>query len=281
MKILSVKTMCLGVMGMVFSVFNVQADTIHLISREEGSGTRGAFVEIFGIHKEIKGKKIDNISPKAEITNSTAVMLNSVAQDENAIGYVSLGSLSNSVKALKIEGVEASVENVKEKKYFVSRPFNVVIKKENPLTVDFLSFVTSKEAEAIVVKAGYISLSENRYAAQKPEGKLVIAGSSSVTPLMEKLKEAYVILNPKAKIEIQQSDSTTGVAATLQDIADIGMVSREVRPSELEKGLKPFVIAIDGLALIVHPNNKIESLNRAQVKEIFEGNLKKWSAIQP
>ncbi len=280
MKILSVKQCCLGLSVMIFSAF-AQAESIHLISREEGSGTRGAFVEIFSIQKEIRGKKVDNLSLKAEITNSTAVMLTSVAKDENAIGYVSLGSLSNTVKALKIEGVEASVENVKSKIYPIARPFNVVMKKENPLTVDFLNFVISTEAEPIVVKAGYIALSQNAFTTQTPEGKLVIAGSSSITPLMEKLKEAYLLKNPKAKIEIQQSDSTTGVNATLQDIADLGMVSREVRPSELEKGLKVKVIAMDGLALIVHPKNKTDSLSKKEVKAIFEGSLKDWGEIQP
>lgn len=275
--LLSLGLVALAVFALATSA---KADTIHPISREDGSGTRGAFVEIFGIQKEIKGKKLDNISPRAEITNSTAVMLTSVSKDENAIGFVSLGSLSSSVKALKIEGVEASVENVKAKKYPIFRPFNVVVLKENALIADFLGFATSKEAENIVIKAGYIPISTANFKSQKPSGKLVIAGSSSVTPLMEKLKEAYLALNTNAKIEIQQSDSTTGVNATAQGIADIGMVSREVRQSELDKGLKASVIAIDGLAVIVHPKNSVESLNKAQVKGIFEGSIKKWGSLR-
>lgn len=275
--LLSLGLVALAVFALATSA---KADTIHPISREDGSGTRGAFVEIFGIQKEIKGKKLDNISPRAEITNSTAVMLTSVSKDENAIGFVSLGSLSSSVKALKIEGVEASVENVKAKKYPIFRPFNVVVLKENALIADFLGFATSKEAENIVIKAGYIPISTANFKSQKPSGKLVIAGSSSVTPLMEKLKEAYLALNTNAKIEIQQSDSTTGVNATAQGIADIGMVSREMRQSELDKGLKASVIAIDGLAVIVHPKNSVESLNKAQVKGIFEGSIKKWGSLR-
>lgn len=259
---------------------SAKADTIHPISREDGSGTRGAFVEIFGIQKEVKGKKIDNISPRAEITNSTAVMLSTVANDKNAIGFVSLGSLANSVKALKIEGVEPSVANVKAKKYPIFRPFNVVTKSQNALISDFLAFITSKEAENIITKAAYIPLGVANFSSKKPSGKLVIAGSSSITPLMEKLKDAYLMLNSNAKIEIQQSDSTTGINATAQGIADIGMVSREVRQSELDKGLQAQVIAIDGLALIVHPQNSTNSLNKTQVKGIFEGSIKKWSELR-
>lgn len=275
--LLSLGLVALAVFALATSA---KADTIHPISREDGSGTRGAFVEIFGIQKEVKGKKLDNISPRAEITNSTAVMLTSVSKDENAIGFVSLGSLSSSVKALKIEGIEANVANVKAKKYPIFRPFNVVVLKENALIADFLGFATSKEAENIVIKAGYIPLGTANFKSQKPSGKLVIAGSSSITPLMEKLKEAYLALNANAKIEIQQSDSTTGVNATAQGIADIGMVSREVRQSELDKGLKASVIAIDGLAVIVHPKNSVESLDKTQVKGIFEGSVKSWRELR-
>lgn len=267
--------------GLGMGVSSVSADdNIHPISREDGSGTRGAFVELFEVFNKVKDKKVDAISKKAEITNSTAVMLTTVSKDENAIGYVSLGSLNKSVKAVKINGVEANAANVKSKKYPVSRPFNVVTLKSNALADDFLSFATSKEAQDIVTKAGYIPTDAKSFKPKNPEGKIVIAGSSSVTPLMEKLKEAYLKQNKKAKIEIQQSDSTTGVNATVEGIADIGMVSRELKESELSKGLKAQVLAIDGLAVIVNPKNGIDSLKPEQVKAIFEGKTTKWSEVK-
>ncbi len=263
------------------SVGSVRADdNIHPISREDGSGTRGAFVELFEVFNKVKDKKVDAISKKAEITNSTAVMLTTVSKDESAIGYVSLGSLNKSVKAVKINGVEANAANVKSKKYPVSRPFNVVTLKSNALADDFLSFATSKEAQDIVTKAGYIPTDAKSFKPKNPEGKIVIAGSSSVTPLMEKLKEAYLKQNKKAKIEIQQSDSTTGVNATVEGIADIGMVSRELKESELSKGLNAKVLAIDGLAVIVNPKNALSSLKPEQVKAIFEGKTTKWSEVK-
>ena len=256
--------------GLGMGVSSVSADdNIHPISREDGSGTRGAFVELFEVFNKVKDKKVDAISKKAEITNSTAVMLTTVSKDENAIGYVSLGSLNKSVKAVQINGVEANAANVKSKKYPVSRPFNVVTLKDNALADDFLGFATSKEAQDIVTKAGYIPTDAKSFKPKNPEGKIVIAGSSSVTPLMEKLKEAYLKQNKKAKIEIQQSDSTTGVNATVEGIADIGMVSRELKESELSKGLKAKVLAIDGLAVIVNPKNALSSLKPEQVKAIF------------
>lgn len=267
--------------GLGMGVSSVSADdNIHPISREDGSGTRGAFVELFEVFNKVKDKKVDAISKKAEITNSTAVMLTTVSKDENAIGYVSLGSLNKSVKAVQINGVEANAANVKSKKYPVSRPFNVITLKDNALADDFLGFATSKEAQDIVTKAGYIPTDAKSFKLKNPEGKLVVAGSSSVTPLMEKLKEAYLKQNKKAKIEIQQSDSTTGVNATVQGIADIGMVSRELKESELSKGLKAKVLAIDGLAVIVNPKNALSSLKPEQVKAIFEGKITKWSEVK-
>lgn len=278
-KILALGFVALAGLGM--GVSSVSADdNIHPISREDGSGTRGAFVELFEVFNKVKDKKVDAISKKAEITNSTAVMLTTVSKDENAIGYVSLGSLNKSVKAVQINGVEANAANVKSKKYPVSRPFNVVTLKDNALADDFLGFATSKEAQDIVTKAGYIPTDAKSFKPKNPEGKIVIAGSSSVTPLMEKLKEAYLKQNKKAKIEIQQSDSTTGVNATVEGIADIGMVSRELKESELSKGLKAKVLAIDGLAVIVNPKNALSSLKPEQVKAIFEGKTTKWSEVK-
>lgn len=259
-----------------FSAGVAFAANINPISREDGSGTRGAFVEIFGL----LDKKVDTTTAKAEITNSTAVMLMSVANNKNAIGYVSLGSLSSNVKALQIDGVAPSVANIQNKTYTISRPFNVVTKSSNPLSDDFLNFATSKQAADIITKAGYIPLAKADYTPKNPSGKITIAGSSSVTPLMEKLKEAYVAQNKGATIEVQQSDSTTGVNSTAEGIANIGMVSRELKPSELSKGLKAQVLAIDGLAVIINPSNPVNNLTKAQVKDIFQGKVTQWEAIK-
>ena len=255
------------------------AESIYPISREMGSGTRGAFVDIFDVKQET-GKKIDATSKKAEVTNSTGVMITTVANSKNAIGYISLGALNDEVKALKIDGVAPSVANINSKKYTIFRPFNVVTKTKTPLAEDFLSYASSQNALAIIEKAGYIAVSKNAFSSKKPKGKLVIAGSSSVTPLMEKLKEAYEKINPNANLEILQSDSTTGVTSTIEGIADIGMVSREVKQSELKKGLKAQVLALDGLAVIVHKSNKLDDISKESVKKIFMGEVTNWDEVR-
>lgn len=255
------------------------AESIYPISREMGSGTRGAFVYIFDVKQEA-GKKNDATSKKAEVTNSTGVMITTVANSKNAIGYISLGALNDEVKALKIDGVAPSVANINNKSYTIFRPFNVVTKTKTPLAEDFLNYASSQNALAIIEKAGYIAVSKNAFSSNKPKGKLVIAGSSSVTPLMEKLKEAYEKINPNANLEILQSDSTTGVTSTSEGIADIGMVSREVKQSELKKGLKAQVLALDGLAVIVHKSNKLDSISKENVKKIFMGELSEWDKVK-
>ena len=211
---------------------NFGKKSVVLISREEGSGTRGAFVELFGIEmKNAEGKKVDFTSEEADITNSTEVMLTSVAGNKYAIGYVSLGSLNKTVKALKIEGVSPSVSSIKNGTYKISRPFNIVTKQtglsEN--ASDFIRFILSSDGQAIVEANGYISATQNpAYIATGKKGKITVAGSSSVTPVMEKLAEAYEKLNPEIKIEVQMSDSTTGVNSALNGVCEIGMASREV-----------------------------------------------------
>lgn len=252
----------------------VGAEAIYPISREMGSGTRSAFVEIFHVHKGLNGKKIDATTKKAEVTNSTGVMMTTIANSPNAIGYISLGSLNDTIKAIKIDGVAPSVENINNKSYKISRPFNVVIKTKNPLIEDFLAY--SINAKSVIEKAGYIASKSAKFTSQKPSGKLIIAGSSSVTPLMEKLVESYKKINPNADIQIQQSDSTTGVNSVIEGIADIGMVSREVKPSELEKGIISQVLAIDGLAVIVNKSNTIENLSKEQVRQIYTGEITTW-----
>lgn len=256
------------------------AENIYPISREMGSGTRGAFVDIFDVKKQIGNKKIDATSKKAEVTNSTGVMITTVANSKNAIGYISLGSLNDTVKAVKIDGVAPSVENVNNKSYTVFRPFNLAVSSNNELVNDFLAYIGSNLSKNIIQKAGYIAIYDNEFSSVKPSGKIVVAGSSSITPLMEKLKEGYKLVNPNATIEIQQSDSTTGINSAIEKIADIAMVSREFKDNELKSGLKTQILALDGLAVIVNKENSINSLSKESVKKIFTGEITDWNRVK-
>lgn len=256
--------------------------SISVVSREDGSGTRGAFVELFGIEQEdASGAKVDMTTTSAEITNSTAVMMTTIAGNPQAIGYISLGSLNDTVKALKIDGAEATADNIKSGTYKVARPFNIATKDDvSAVAQDFITFIMSDAGQAVVEENGYISQGNNgAYTASGQSGKIVIAGSSSITPVMEKLKEAYVALNPDVTIEIQQNDSTTGMTSVAEGGCDIGMASRELKDSELEKGLTPTVIAMDGIAVIVNNENTISDMTSENVKAIFTGEITDWSAI--
>lgn len=256
--------------------------TITVMSREDGSGTRGAFVELFGVEqKDENGEKVDHTSDEAIITNSTSVMMTSVAGDTYGIGYISLGSLNDTVKALKIDGVEATVENIKSGSYKISRPFNIATKdKVSEVTQDFIDYIMSADGQAVIEENGYISASDAAaYSGSKPSGKIKIAGSSSVTPVMEKLKEAYLKVNTNAEIEIQQNDSTTGMTSAIEGICDIGMASRELKDTETAKGIKGTTIALDGIAVIVNKDNKAEDLTSEQVMKIYTGEITKWSDV--
>lgn len=263
---------------------NFGKKSVVLISREEGSGTRGAFVELFGIEmKNAEGKKVDFTSEEADITNSTEVMLTSVAGNKYAIGYVSLGSLNKTVKALKIEGVSPSVSSIKNGTYKISRPFNIVTKQtglsEN--ASDFIRFILSSDGQAIVEANGYISATQNpAYIATGKKGKITVAGSSSVTPVMEKLAEAYEKLNPEIKIEVQMSDSTMGVNSALNGVCEIGMASRELKDSEKAKGALQTKIAIDGIAVIINKENPTESASIQSVKDLYIGTISKWGNVK-
>ena len=255
---------------------------ITVISREDGSGTRGAFVELFGIEqKNANGEKVDYTVSTADITQSTGVMITSVSQNAHAIGYISLGSLNDSVKALKIDGAKATVENIKNGSYKISRPFNIATKENvSEVAKDFVDFILSEDGQKIVEQNGYISaLDASAYNGTRPSGKITIAGSSSVTPVMEKLREAYLAINTNATIEINQSDSTTGVNSVINDICDIGMASRELKDSELSSGITPTVIALDGIAVIVNNKNTVDNLTVEQVRKIYMGDVTKWSDV--
>ena len=254
---------------------------ISVMSREDGSGTRGAFIELFGIEKkDSNGKKVDYTTDEAAITNSTAVMLTSVAGDRYAIGYVSLGSLNNSVKAVKIDGTVPSIANINNGTYKISRPFNIAIKKGlSGVTQDFVNFILSSEGQNVIAANKYIQIPSKAYNSSKASGKVVVAGSSSVSPVMEKLIEAYKKVNPNAKIELQTSDSTTGVTNAINGTCDIGMASRSLKDTEKAKGVQEITIAIDGIAVIVNKENPTNNLTKTQVEQIFTGNTTKWNEV--
>ena len=258
--------------------------TISVLSREEGSGTRGAFVELFGVEEEnADGEKVDNTTVDAQVTNSTAVMMTTVAGDPQAIGYISLGSLDDSVKALKVDGADATAENVKNGTYKVSRPFNIVTNDDlSDVAQDFIDYILSSDGQAIVEKENYIAVDDaaEAYAGSSPERNVVVAGSSSVTPVMEKLKEGYEAVNPNASIEIQQSDSTTGVEQAISVVCDIGMASRELKDSETSEGITGTQIAIDGIAVIVNNENSMTDITSDQVKQIYTGEVTNWEDLQ-
>lgn len=255
---------------------------ITVVSREEGSGTRGAFVELFGVEqKDADGNKVDKTTAEAIMTNSTSVMMTTVSGDMYGIGYISLGSMNDTVKAVKIDGVEPTVENIKNNTYKIARPFNIATKKNiSDVAQDFIDFIMSADGQKVIEDAGYISVSDAAaYAGSKPSGKVVVAGSSSVTPVMEKLKEAYLKVNTNANIEIQESDSTTGMTSTIEGICDIGMASRELKDSETSEGITGQVIAMDGIAVIVNKESKVDELTTDDVMGIYTGEKTKWSDV--
>ena len=257
------------------------SNDITIVSREDGSGTRGAFIELFGIEEKKDGEKVDMTTDDAQITNSTSVMLTTVAGDDYAIGYVSLGSLNDAVKALKIDGEEATEQNIKDGKYKICRPFNIATKKgaDNEVAKDFIAYIMSKEGQQVISDNGYIGDdSAEAYAGSKPSGKAVVGGSSSVSPVMEKLIEAYKKVNTGAEIELQTTDSTTGMTSAIDGSYDIGMASRELQDEEKDK-LDSRVIATDGIAVIVNKNNTTDELSSDQVKTIYTGDATTWDEV--
>ena len=262
--------------------FDTEED-ISVYSREDGSGTRGAFIELFGVEeKDANGEKIDNTTEDATITNNTSVMMTGVAGDDYAIGYVSLGSLNDTVKALKIDGVEPTVENIKSDSYKVYRPFNIATKGEvSEAAQDFIDYILSAEGQQIVSDEGYITVDDAApaFAGGQASGSVTVAGSSSVSPVMEKLAEAYMKLNGNVKIEIQTSDSTTGMTSAMDGVCDIGMASRELKDTETAE-LTATVIAQDGIAVVVNNNNPIDNLTKDQVKSIYVGETTSWSEVE-
>ena len=269
-----------------FAGTNGDASSLGVISvqvREDGSGTRGAFIELFGVEeKDANGDKVDYTTDEAIIANSTEIVMTTVAGDDYAIGYSSLGSLNDTVKAVKIDGAEPTADNINNGSYTISRPFNIATKGDvSDVAQDFINYIMSADGQQIIEDNGYIKASDaGAFESNGASGKIVVAGSSSVTPVMEKLQEAYQKVNSGAEIEIQESDSTTGMTAAMDGTCDIGMASRELKDTEIDGGLTATVIAKDGIAIIVNKNNPTEDLTKDQVNSIFRGEVTTWDEVK-
>lgn len=250
---------------------------IHVVSREDGSGTRGAFVELTGVEDD----NGDNTTVDAEIANRTDAVLTTVAGNEAAIGYISLGSLNNTVKAVKVDGVEATVDNVKNGTYTLARPFNIATKGEpTGVAADFINFIMSADGQAIVTEEGYITINDNAeaFTSDGSSGQIAVGGSSSVSPVMEKLIEAYKAVNPNAQIDLQTSDSTSGMTGAMDGTFAIGMASRELKDEEAAE-LTSQAIAMDGIAVIVNTANTVEDLTMDQIRGIYVGEITDWADV--
>ncbi len=256
---------------------------IAVVSREGGSGTRGAFIELMGIEeKDAEGNKNDRTTDEALIANSTNVVMTQVAGNEGGIGYISLGSLDNTVKAVKVDGTEATVDNVIAGTYKVSRPFNIATKGDiSEAAQDFINYIMSAEGQQIINDNKYIPVdtAAAAFTSNNAEGTVVVGGSSSVSPVMEKLAEAYKAVNTNAKVEIQTTDSSSGMKAAIDGTVDIGMASRELKDEEKAE-LTPTVIAMDGIAVIVNNANPIDDISSEQIKQIYVGEITDWSEVK-
>lgn len=256
---------------------------ITVISREDGSGTRGAFIELTGVEeKNDAGEKVDMTTEAAAIQSSTNGVMTAVANDETAIGYISLGSLNDTVKAVTVGGVEATAENVSNGTYTLARPFNIVTNGEptDAVAVDFIAYCMSPEGQALATEEGYIGGEGTEFTSTQPSGSITVGGSSSVSPLMEKLIEAYAAVNPNATIEMLTTDSTTGVTGALDGTYTIGMASRELKDTETAEGATATVLAMDGIAVVVNPANSTADLTVDQIKSIYTGETTVWADVQ-
>lgn len=257
------------------------SDKITVISREDGSGTRGAFIELTGIEeKDSNGNKTDNTKKDALICKSTDVVLTQVSGDKNAIGYISFGSLNDTVKALKVEGVEPSTATIESGDYKIVRPFNIAVKDGlSDAAQDFENYILSSDGQDIIEKAGYIKIDKSAaaYASNNASGKVVVSGSSSVTPVMEKLAESYQKANTNITVDVQQSDSSTGIKDAINGTSDIGMASRDISDDELSQGIKSVTIAQDAIAVIVNKDNAVEDITMDEIKAIYTGSKTTWS----
>ncbi|MCC8042740.1 MAG: extracellular solute-binding protein [Oscillospiraceae bacterium] len=256
------------------------SENINVVTREEGSGTRGAFTELFEI---VDADGNDAIIDTAEVTNSTAVMLQTIAGDSNAIGYASMGAVDSSVKILSIDGAAGTIENINNGSYSIARPFNIVTKTEGVSEVaqDFIDFIMSSNGQSIIEEENYIKVSDgSAYTASGKSGKVSLSGSTSVGPVMEILAEEYMKLNPDVQVEVQQTGSSAGITAAIEGVCDIGMSSRDLKDEEISQGLAATTIATDGIAVIVNTENELSGLTSEQVKQIYLGEITDFSEVE-
>ena len=259
------------------------AQDIAVFTREDGSGTRGAFIELTGVEqKDADGKKVDMTTEAAAVQSSTNGVMTAVANDATAIGYISLGSLNDTVKAVTVDGVKAGADTVRDGSYTLARPFNIVTNGDatDPVAVDFIAYCLSADGQALATDKGYIGSEGEAFTSAQPAGKIVVGGSSSVAPLMEKLVESYKTVNPNAEIEHLTTDSTTGVSGALDGSYTIGLASRDLKDSETEAGAKATVLAMDGIAVVVNPENPVENLTVDQIKSIYVGEVTTWDEVE-
>lgn len=269
--------------GAMFAGCGNNSDNITVISREDGSGTRGAFIELTGVEeKDADGNKTDNTLKSALICKSTDVVLTQVSGDKNAVGYISLGSLNDTVKAVKVEGIEAKTENIESGDYKIVRPFNIAVKSElSDAATDFENFILSSDGQQVIEDKGYIKQNKNAeaFTSNGASGKVVVSGSSSVTPVMEKLAEAYQKVNTNVTVDVQQSDSSTGIKDAINGTSDIGMSSRDISDDELSQGILSVTIAQDAIAVIVNKENSVDDLSMDQIKAIYTGETTTWAEL--
>lgn len=254
---------------------------ITVISREDGSGTRTAFTELLGLLHKTEDTKTDLTTKEAMITNKTGVVMINVASNPAAIGYISLGSVNDSIKTLLVDGVAPTSESIRDGSYALARAFYLAISdEENELAADFIAFILSAEGQAVAEENGFVRISDDAepFVGTLPAGMLTVSGSSSVTPLMEYYKEAYLKLNTQAKIEIQMNDSSSGISNTAEGLSDIGMSSRELTEAELQT-LTAIPIALDGIVMVVNNENPLTSISSADITQIYLGNVTRWSAV--
>ena len=261
--------------------FNQNRD-ITVVSREDGSGTRGAFTELTGVLVTVDGNSTDMTSPEASIQNGTNAIMTNVAGDNYAIGYISTGSIGDTIKTVNVDGVAPTTANILTGTYKISRPF-IIITQDNlsPVAVDFINFIMSVEGQN-VIGISYIPIDQNppAFTSNGAAGTIVIGGSTSVTPVMELLREHYLEINPGAVIEVHGTGSGAGITGAIDGLLDIGMSSREIRDSEMEQLHQEITICMDGIAVIVNKSNPIENLTIEQIRQIFTGEVSRWADVK-
>ena len=255
--------------------------SISVVTREQGSGTRDAFVELTGLLvKDDAGNQTDTTVKSAVTLNGTQAVMSNIAGNQYAIGYISLGSLGDDVKAVSVNGVAPSAETVKDGSYVISRPFYIATQDSiSDAAQDFINYILSADGQKVIEDEGYIAVSDAAaFNSSNPSGEVVVAGSSSVSPVMEKLGEAYEAINSNVSISIQTTDSSSGMNAAKEGTCDIGMASRELKDSEKEI-LTGTQIAMDGIAVIVNKANTTDNLTIDQLASIFNGSTTTWDKV--